>query len=105
MMRIQRVFGNIQYTHLDDEKTIKTKSIEHLMIFADFEPKANPNSRLIASRHSPNRNAHTTILLSSSTVAEQKKIKINEIVCDILPLHSSINKFGSLDNVIFITVV
>ena len=33
-------------------------------------PNANPNSRLMASRHNPVKNAHTTMLLSSSTVAE-----------------------------------
>ena len=33
-------------------------------------PSANPNSKLIASRHNPNKKVHTTILLSSSTVAK-----------------------------------
>ena len=36
-------------------------------------PRAKPNSRLMASRHNPNRNVHTTMLLSSSTVAVNDK--------------------------------
>lgn len=90
MMRIQRAFSNIQYKHLDDEKTIEIKNIEYLMIFADFEPKANPNSRLIASRHSPNRNAHTTILLSSSTVAGKNKKTMKSYVTFYLFTRQSI---------------